>query len=215
MLIKKVNFFAALALILCTAGSVQAQWRRNRHSQPATRSQPSVRYFTPPSNSNIVYAKPTQTFSIPNTQTGTTVVYQTQPVTTQPHTTYKPAVSGSVIPRGNSAAQHGLAGLEAEIVAQTNAQRARYGRAPLAVDPSLMSTARAHASWMASARSMQHGRYAVAENIAMGQNSASEAMNSWMNSSGHRANILGGYSSIGVAAYTSSNGMIYWCQQFR
>jgi uncharacterized protein YkwD len=69
---------------------------------------------------------------------------------------------------------------------------------------------------MASANSLQHTSAAVAENIAMGQSSASEAMNSWMNSSGHRANILGGgYSTIGVAAYTSSSGQIFWCQQFR
>ena len=49
----------------------------------------------------------------------------------------------------------------------------------------------------------------------MGQNSPQEALNSWMNSSGHRANILNsGYGRIGVAAYRSSSGTTFWCQQF-
>ena len=152
-------------------------------------------------------------------------------VAPQPQTVYKPVVtspapvtyasnvlpvSHTVTSTANVATDSGVGGLEAEIVAQTNAQRARYGLRPLSIDTSLMSSARRHCQWMASANSLQHTNAAVAENIAMGQSSASEAMNSWMNSSGHRANILGGgYSTIGVAAYTSSSGQIFWCQQFR
>jgi uncharacterized protein YkwD len=109
-----------------------------------------------------------------------------------------------------------LAAVEAGIVAHTNAQRARYGLPPLAVDPSLVSSARRHANWMVAARTMQHTSAPVAENIAMGQRSSAEVVNSWMNSSGHRANILNrGHRRIGVAAYASSNGTIFWCQQFR
>ncbi len=104
---------------------------------------------------------------------------------------------------------------EMSVISQANAQRARYGLPPLAVDSQLMSSASRHAQWMASNRNLTHGR-GVAENIAMGQTSASEAMRSWMNSSGHRANILGsGYTRIGVAVAYSSNGTPYWCQQFR
>jgi uncharacterized protein YkwD len=56
----------------------------------------------------------------------------------------------------------------------------------------------------------------VAENIAMGQPHSSDVVRSWMNSSGHRANILnGGHLRIGVAAYRTDNGTIFWCQQFR
>jgi uncharacterized protein YkwD len=37
-----------------------------------------------------------------------------------------------------------------------------------------------------------------------------------MNSSGHRANILNpGHGRIGVAAYRTVAGTIFWCQQFR
>jgi uncharacterized protein YkwD len=104
---------------------------------------------------------------------------------------------------------------EMSVISQTNAQRARHGLPPLAVDSQLMSSANRHAQWMASNRNLSHG-HGVAENIAMGQGPAGEAMRSWMNSSGHRANILGsGYTRIGVAVAYSSNGTPYWCQQFR
>lgn len=53
------------------------------------------------------------------------------------------------------------------------------------------------------------------ENIAMGQKTPSEVMNAWMNSSGHRANILNGnYTELGVGIYKDANGSIYWTQMF-
>ena len=68
---------------------------------------------------------------------------------------------------------------------------------------------------MATRQSLQHTTAAVAENIAMGQPNSDQAVRDWMNSPGHRANILNGsYTRIGVAAYVSPSGAIYWCQQF-
>jgi uncharacterized YkwD family protein/spore coat assembly protein SafA len=56
---------------------------------------------------------------------------------------------------------------------------------------------------------------AAGENIAMGQRSAQEVMNSWMNSPGHRSNILSAtYSEIGVGLAKSSSGRLYWTQMF-
>ncbi len=53
------------------------------------------------------------------------------------------------------------------------------------------------------------------ENIAYGQRSASEVMEQWMNSSGHRANILNGsFTSIGIGHYKDANGVDYWTQMF-
>lgn len=51
------------------------------------------------------------------------------------------------------------------------------------------------------------------ENIAAGYSSASSVMNGWMNSSGHRANILGNYTTIGIGCYTQG-GVMYWVQCF-
>lgn len=103
---------------------------------------------------------------------------------------------------------------EQQIIDYTNSERARHGRPPLTMDPRLMESARRHCIWMVQRRSLQHGSGGRAENIAMGQGSAYQAVRDWMNSSGHRANILGGYSRIGVAGYTTPEGTIYWCQQF-
>ncbi len=53
------------------------------------------------------------------------------------------------------------------------------------------------------------------ENIAMGQRSAEEVMNGWMNSEGHRANILNSsFTKLGVGCYQDSAGKLYWTQLF-
>jgi len=52
------------------------------------------------------------------------------------------------------------------------------------------------------------------ENIAMGQKTPAEVMNAWMNSEGHRANILNkNFTNIGVGYY-ENNGTAYWTQMF-
>lgn len=56
---------------------------------------------------------------------------------------------------------------------------------------------------------------AAGENIAMGQRSPAEVMNAWMNSSGHRANILSpAYTQIGVGLAKKTDGTCYWTQEF-
>ncbi|HLA86282.1 MAG TPA: CAP domain-containing protein [Thermoguttaceae bacterium] len=106
--------------------------------------------------------------------------------------------------------------IEKNVIQFTNWQRKRHGLAPLEVDIELVKSAREHASWMTRNRTLQHTGRPVAENIAMGYSSSESVVNGWMNSSGHRANILSaGHRRIGVAAYRTKNGTIYWCQQFR
>jgi uncharacterized protein YkwD len=105
--------------------------------------------------------------------------------------------------------------IEKNIVACTNEERRRRGLAPLAIDLGLVRSARRHAIWMARSRRLQHTRQSVAENIAVGQPTSPEVVRAWMSSSGHRANILNaGHARIGVAAYRTDDGTIYWCQQF-
>ncbi len=109
-----------------------------------------------------------------------------------------------------------LLAIEANIIKYTNAQRARYGLPALEIDADLMNSARSHASWMARSRRMVHCSRPVAENIAMGQPHSRVAVRDWMNSPGHRANILNrSHRRIGAAAYRTPGGRIYWCQQFR
>ena len=53
------------------------------------------------------------------------------------------------------------------------------------------------------------------ENIAWGQRTPEEVMNGWMNSAGHRANILNGsFTTIGVGYYQNASGVNYWTQMF-
>ena len=57
---------------------------------------------------------------------------------------------------------------------------------------------------------------AAGENIAMGQRTPEEVMDGWMNSSGHRANILNGtFTSIGVGYYVDGAGAAHWVQIFQ
>jgi len=56
---------------------------------------------------------------------------------------------------------------------------------------------------------------AAGENIALGQQDPGSVMTSWMNSQGHKENILNvNYTEIGVGVAKGSNGNIYWVQQF-
>jgi len=117
-------------------------------------------------------------------------------------------------PQIASATGVSLSSMESGAISRTNEARARRGLAPLAADASLMNGARRQAAWMARNRNLSHGQ-GVTENIAMGQSSAAEAVSDWMRSDGHRANILGSHTRIGVAMARAADGTVYWCQQFR
>ncbi|MDN5859407.1 MAG: CAP domain-containing protein [Pseudonocardia sp.] len=120
----------------------------------------------------------------------------------------------------------------AAVVTATNAERARHGLAPLTVDTRLTTAARAHSADMVNRGFFAHddpdGRgvdhrvraagYAfsvVAENIAAGQRGAAEVVAGWMNSPGHRANILHrDVRQIGVGTATGGGIGIHWTQVF-
>ena len=53
------------------------------------------------------------------------------------------------------------------------------------------------------------------ENVARGQRDAADVMDSWMNSAGHRANILNcGFKAIGVGVTRGVDGTLVWGQLF-
>jgi uncharacterized protein YkwD len=55
----------------------------------------------------------------------------------------------------------------------------------------------------------------MGENIAAGQTSAAAVMQAWMNSPGHRANILNcGYKEVGVGYVAGGSMRHYWTQNF-
>jgi uncharacterized protein YkwD len=54
----------------------------------------------------------------------------------------------------------------------------------------------------------------AAENVASGFTSAQSVFNGWMNSPGHRDNILSNHVHMGVGAATGGDGVMYWTQKF-
>lgn len=118
---------------------------------------------------------------------------------------------------------------EQEVVRLVNAQRAQNGLKPLAENWELSRVARYKSADMASRRYFSHESptygspyqmmrsfgisfRSAGENIAYGQRTPAAVVNAWMNSSGHRANILSSaYTQIGVGFYASG---YYWTQMF-
>ncbi|ADI12251.1 hypothetical protein SBI_09133 [Streptomyces bingchenggensis BCW-1] len=126
----------------------------------------------------------------------------------------------------------GLARTADAVRALTNAERAAAGLPPLAPDPNLTVAAQRHSEDMVARDFYSHtapegsqpwDRAAAAgcrhrgigENIACGQRTPSEVVRGWMNSPGHRANILKPeFSHIGIGYATGSRAGTYWTQLF-
>lgn len=114
-----------------------------------------------------------------------------------------------------------------QVVSLVNQERAKAGLKPLVIDNALTAMALDKAKDMSNNKYFSHTsptygspfdmmksygiRYTYAgENIAMGQRSPQEVMNAWMNSPGHRQNILSpNYTKIGVGYFNN-----YWVQEF-
>lgn len=118
---------------------------------------------------------------------------------------------------------------EQEVIRLVNIERAKYGLPALTEDWELSRVARYKSQDMKDKKYFSHTSptygspfdmmrsfglsYRTAgENIAMGQRTPQQVVNAWMNSSGHRANILNSsYKKIGVGYVASGN---YWTQMF-
>jgi uncharacterized YkwD family protein/spore coat assembly protein SafA len=122
--------------------------------------------------------------------------------------------------------------LENEVIRLTNAERSRNGLQPLKTNWELSRVARYKSQDMVNKGYFAHNsptygspfkmmetfglRFSAAgENIAKGQRTPQEVVNAWMNSPGHRANILSAsYMEIGVGVAKDSAGRLYWTQMF-
>lgn len=111
-----------------------------------------------------------------------------------------------------------------DVLTIVNKERASAGAPALTMDVELQQAAMQRAAEIALFFS--HDRpdgsscftvsdKASGENIAIGTNSAKAVMETWMDSPGHRRNILGeGYRSIGIGCFYQENGMKCWVQLF-
>ena len=109
-----------------------------------------------------------------------------------------------------------------EVLRLTNQERAKNGLPALKMDADLLEGAmvrgaesvimfshyRPNDSWCFTV-----AEGALAENIAAGQRSPQQVVEGWMDSPGHRANILGSYTTAGMGCFLY-NGILYWVQLF-
>ena len=152
----------------------------------------------------------------------------TQATTPPPPTTDPPAPPPTDPPATTPPAPPPPAGAVDQVVALVNAARADAGCGALQIDGRIVDAAQAHSDDMAANDYFSHdsldGRSFAdrvraagypspgGENIAQGQRSAQAVHDAWMNSSGHRANILNcGFTTIGIGLH---QGSWTWTQDF-
>lgn len=122
-----------------------------------------------------------------------------------------------------------LSEFEQRVVELTNAERTKQGLPALKIDTELSKVARVKSEDMQKNNYFDHNsptygspfdmmkKFGISytsagENIAQGQRTPEEVVQAWMNSAGHRANILNNsFTHIGVGYVESGN---YWTQQF-
>ena len=132
----------------------------------------------------------------------------------------------------NSSNINGFSKEQVEVLNLVNKERAAQGLKPLTLNKELSRVATLKSKDMNDKNYFDHtsptygspfdmmktfniSYKAAGENIAMGQRTPSEVMTDWMNSSGHRANILNSnFTELGVGIYKGANGTIYWTQMF-
>lgn len=155
-----------------------------------------------------------------------------------PATTEKPSKAPATQPKTEQApvqeqkettATDQILAIEEKVVALTNAERAKNGLSALQIDRPLMAAAREKSQDMKNHNYFSHtsptfgspfdrlkalgiAYKSAGENIAKGQRTPEEVVQAWMNSEGHRANILNkDFTHIGVGYVQDGN---IWTQQF-
>ena len=118
-----------------------------------------------------------------------------------------------------------------QLVEAHNRERATEGLPPLKLESKLTDASLAHAKDMAGRKRMGHDgsdestpeqRVARAgyhylrtgENVAVGYHDVEHVMKGWMESPGHRKNIMGDFTEIGLARVVGEDDKPYWCADF-
>ena len=125
-----------------------------------------------------------------------------------------------------------FAAFQKEVVRLVNVERQKQGLGKLALNAKLSNVATLKSQDMINKNYFNHTSptygspfdmmkqfnisYKTAgENIAKGQKTPAEVVKAWMNSQGHRENILNkNYTEIGIGVAKDANGTLYWTQMF-
>lgn len=233
---------AALALILAPAVSGKAGAASNEtNCSPKTVVQHEYKFHSMQElenwlkQHNIRFSFKPATNQTASNNAGKTNQTTAAPKQSAPEQTAAPKQSASkqtsTQPAGSTQSQDAntLNAYEKQVVTLVNEERAKNGLGALKIDTALSKMARVKSNDMATHQYFDHTsptygspfdmmkqfgisyQYA-GENIAMGQQTPQEVMNAWMNSEGHRANILNkNFTHIGVGYVENGH---YWTQEF-
>ncbi|KAG6972385.1 hypothetical protein JG688_00004011 [Phytophthora aleatoria] len=154
--------------------------------------------------------------------------------------THSPMAIGDAVAQGHNATNvttrnlQTQTGFQALLLAAVNKERAAVGLPSLCMNTKLQSAAQKHSNDMAANNFMSHTGSngssmsqritasgfkwtAIAENVAAGQKDVTTMMQAWMNSAGHKKNILGSkYKMFGCGYAYNANSIYkrYWTQEF-
>ena len=167
-------------------------------------------------------------------QTEQTTQTKQAPVTTtaKPEATTAAPAAKTAAPAATAPASANIGAYEQQVVDLVNKERAAAGLPALKVNTKLAGVAEKKAEDLRDKNYFAHqsptygspfdmmkqfgiSYTSAGENIAKGQKTPADVMNGWMNSPGHKANIMNSsYTEIGVGYVTDSNGTTYWVQHF-
>jgi uncharacterized protein YkwD len=165
---------------------------------------------------------------VPSASGSSTAASSSKPPTSP---TKKPTQTGGNTGNGGGSGNEEASGPKAEVLRIVNQKRAEAGCGPLTADNRLANAAQGHSADMAAndyfSHTSQNGNQmadrvdaagyrwrSLGENIAKGQQTPQAVMEAWMNSSGHRANILNcGFRNIGVGLAFDGRSPV-WTQNF-
>jgi uncharacterized protein YkwD len=221
---RRVQAFVILAIaFFVAAGFAANRYMTAAHPSPVER----------PAQDAAVVPSPESSAVQPNVPTPSS-----QPRTTHP-ASHRPVAAAKVVKPKKSANTLGSGGAPAKnvsaenlAVSLTNAQRAQHGCSALHVDVHLRAAARGHSKDMRVRHYFEHNSPdgatpwdrikaagytqsgTQAENIAMGYPTAQAVVTGWMNSPGHRANILNcSLKAVGIGVEYGQGGP-WWTQDF-
>ncbi len=114
------------------------------------------------------------------------------------------------------------------ILQLVNVHRVSIGKQTLATNTLATQLAKEHTLFMINQKEISHDHFDdradrlfdeenatnVGENVAAGQQSAQDVMTAWLNSSGHRENIEGNFTHIGIGVIKNDTGKYYYTQLF-
>lgn len=158
-------------------------------------------------------------YSFTVTPAGNTAAYRVEGTTLEGSR----RVSKRVVVTTGNARRTTLPGVREQILVETNAHRQDAGLAPLALIPAMNTVATDWSEEMAKRRTLEHnpqharqipsGWTRAGENIAYGYD-YHDVTTGWYESPGHRANLLGDYTHIGIGYAVTDDGEPYYTQNF-